>query len=44
MPQITFVRGKKGWVIFDCLVTAEAMRAAWELFQEHVGEGLSLTA
>jgi hypothetical protein len=23
------VRGKKGWVIFDCLVTADAMRA-WE--------------
>ncbi|TVS20904.1 MAG: MBL fold metallo-hydrolase [Planctomycetaceae bacterium] len=44
LAQTTFVRGKKGWIIFDCLVTAEAMRAAWELFQEHVGEGLPVTA
>jgi alkyl sulfatase BDS1-like metallo-beta-lactamase superfamily hydrolase len=44
LAQTTFVRGKKGWIIFDCLVTAEAMRAAWELFQEHVGEGQPVTA
>lgn len=44
LAQTTFVRGKKGWIIFDCLVTAEAMRAAWDLFQEHVGEGLPVTA
>ncbi|XZE18181.1 alkyl/aryl-sulfatase [Pirellulaceae bacterium SH449] len=44
LAQTTFIRGKKGWIIFDCLVTAEAMRAAWELFQEHVGEGLPVTA
>jgi alkyl sulfatase BDS1-like metallo-beta-lactamase superfamily hydrolase len=44
LAQTTFVRGKTGWIIFDCLVTAEAMRAAWELFQEHVGEGLPVTA
>ncbi len=44
LAQTTFIRGKKGWIIFNCLVTAEAMRAAWELFQEHVGEGLPVTA
>jgi alkyl sulfatase BDS1-like metallo-beta-lactamase superfamily hydrolase len=44
LAQTTFVRGKKGWIIFDCLITNEAMRAAWELFQEHVGEGLPVTA
>jgi alkyl sulfatase BDS1-like metallo-beta-lactamase superfamily hydrolase len=44
LAQTTFVRGKKGWIIFDCLVTNEAMRAAWDLFQEHVGEGLPVTA
>ncbi|MFN9903572.1 MAG: MBL fold metallo-hydrolase, partial [bacterium] len=30
--------------MFDCLVTAEAMRTAWKLFQEHKGEGLPVTA
>jgi len=44
LAQTTFVRGKKGWIIFDCLVTSEAMRAAWDLFQQHVGEGLPVTA
>ena len=44
LAQTTFVRGKTGWIVFDCLVTNEAMRAAWELFQEHVGEGLPVTA
>lgn len=44
LAQTTFVRGKAGWVVFDCLVTAEVMRAAWKLFQEHVGKGLPVTA
>jgi len=44
LAQTTFIRGKTGWIIFDCLVTNEAMRAAWDLFQEHVGEGLPVTA
>lgn len=44
LAQATFVRGKTGWIIFDCLVTAEVMRAAWKLFQEHVGEGLPVAA
>ena len=44
LAQTTFVRGKKGWIVFDCLVTNEAMRAAWKLFQQHKGEGLPVTA
>jgi alkyl sulfatase BDS1-like metallo-beta-lactamase superfamily hydrolase len=44
LSQATFVRGKTGWILFDVLTTAEPMRAAWELFQEHVGEGLPVKA
>lgn len=44
LAQASFVRGKTGWILFDVLVSAEAMRAAWALFQEHVGEGLPVTA
>ena len=44
LSDITFVRGKKGWIVFDPLVSAEPVRAAWKLFQEHKGEGLPVTA
>ena len=44
LSDITFVRGKTGWIVFDPLVSAEPVRAAWELFQKHVGEGLPVTA
>lgn len=44
LAQATFVRGESGWILFDVLTTTETMRAAWELFQEHVGEGLPVTA
>jgi len=44
LAQTTFIRGKKGWIIFDTLVTRELMRAAWGFFQEHVGKGLPVTA
>ena len=44
LAQTTFVRGKTGWIVFDCLVTADTMKAAWKLFQEHKGEGLPVTA
>jgi alkyl sulfatase BDS1-like metallo-beta-lactamase superfamily hydrolase len=44
LSDITFVRGKTGWIVFDPLISAEVVRAAWELFQEHVGEGLPVTA
>jgi len=44
LAQTTFIRGKTGWIVFDCLVTADVMRAAWKLFQEHKGEGLPVSA
>lgn len=44
LSDITFVRGLSGWIVFDPLVTKEVARAAWELFQEHVGEGLPVSA
>ena len=44
LSDLTFVRGKTGWIVFDPLVSAEPVRAAWKLFQEHVGEGLPVTA
>src|SRR5512134_1825458 len=40
LSDISFVRGRTGWVVIDPLVTAEVVRAAWKLFQEHVGKGL----
>lgn len=44
LSDITFVRGKTGWIVFDPLVTAEVVRAALKLFQEKVGGGLPITA
>lgn len=44
LSDISFVRGKTGWIVFDPLVSAEPVRAAWKLFQEHVGEGLPVSA
>jgi alkyl sulfatase BDS1-like metallo-beta-lactamase superfamily hydrolase len=44
LSDISSVRGKTGWIVFDPLVTAEVVRAAWKLFQEHVGEGLPVSA
>ena len=44
LSDITFVRGKTGWIVFDPLVSAEPVRAAWKLFQAKVGEGLPVTA
>lgn len=44
LSDLTFVRGKTGWIVFDPLVSAETARAAWTLFQEHVGEGLPISA
>ncbi|WP_258423699.1 alkyl/aryl-sulfatase [Aquiflexum gelatinilyticum] len=43
LSQITFIRGKKGWIAYDVLVSAETARAAWKLLQEHVGEGLPIS-
>ena len=44
LSDITFVRGSTGWIVFDPLISAEVVRAAWSLFQEHVGEGLPVSA
>lgn len=44
LSQMTMIRGTKGWVVFDCLMSTETARAGWELFQEHVGKGLPVTA
>jgi alkyl sulfatase BDS1-like metallo-beta-lactamase superfamily hydrolase len=44
LSDISFVRGKTGWIVFDPLVTKEVVRAAWKLFQEHVGNGLPVSA
>ncbi len=44
LSNITFVRGKTGWIAFDPMISAETVRAAWNLFQQHVGKGLPVTA
>ena len=44
LSDISFVRGKTGWIVFDPLVSREVVRAAWKLFQEHVGQGLPVSA
>lgn len=44
LSDISFVRGKTGWIVFDPLVTQEVVRAAWKLFQRHVGQGLPVSA
>jgi alkyl sulfatase BDS1-like metallo-beta-lactamase superfamily hydrolase len=44
ISNLTFARGKTGWIVFDPLISAETARAAWGLFQEHVGKGLPVSA
>jgi alkyl sulfatase BDS1-like metallo-beta-lactamase superfamily hydrolase len=44
LSDITFVRGKTGWIVFDPLVSKEPVRAAWKLFQQHVGQGRPVSA
>jgi alkyl sulfatase BDS1-like metallo-beta-lactamase superfamily hydrolase len=44
LSDISFVRGKTGWIVFDPLVSAETASATWKLFQEHVGNGLPVSA
>jgi len=38
LANMTFVRGKTGWIVFDPLTAAETARAAKELVDEHLGE------
>ena len=44
LANITFVRGRTGWIVFDVMITRETARAAWRLFQQHRGEGLPISA
>lgn len=44
LSDLTMVRGKTGWIVFDPLVSAETARAAWTLFQQHVGQGRPISA
>jgi alkyl sulfatase BDS1-like metallo-beta-lactamase superfamily hydrolase len=44
LSDVSFVRGRTGWIVIDPLLGTETARAAWKLFQEHVGEGLPITA
>ncbi|MFN3889544.1 MAG: alkyl/aryl-sulfatase [Beijerinckiaceae bacterium] len=44
LSQVSFVRGRTGWIVFDVAVTAEVVRAGWKLFQQHRGEGLPVSA
>ena len=37
LAQITFIKGKTGWIVFDPLTTLETSRAAKELVDEHLG-------
>jgi alkyl sulfatase BDS1-like metallo-beta-lactamase superfamily hydrolase len=37
LSNITFIRGKTGWIVFDPLVSAEPARAAYELISKHKG-------
>jgi alkyl sulfatase BDS1-like metallo-beta-lactamase superfamily hydrolase len=44
LADISFLRGKTGWIVIDPLTTAETARAALKLFQKHIGKGLPVTA
>jgi alkyl sulfatase BDS1-like metallo-beta-lactamase superfamily hydrolase len=44
LANVTFLRGRSGWIAFDVGTTIETARAAWTFFQEHVGDGLPITA
>jgi alkyl sulfatase BDS1-like metallo-beta-lactamase superfamily hydrolase len=44
LSDITFIRGKTGWIVFDPLVSAEPVRAATKLFREKVGGDLPIVA
>jgi alkyl sulfatase BDS1-like metallo-beta-lactamase superfamily hydrolase len=44
LVNMTFVRGRTGWIVFDPMTTTETARACWRLFQQHRGEGLPVSA
>ncbi len=38
LSNISFVRGEKGWIVFDPLISAETAKAAYELVSKHLGK------
>ncbi|HEV7264142.1 MAG TPA: MBL fold metallo-hydrolase [Falsiroseomonas sp.] len=44
LANITFIRGRTGWIVFDVMITSEVARAACRFFQQRRGEGLPITA
>ncbi len=44
LANMTFVRGRTGWIVVDPITTTETARASWELLQAHVGEGIPVSA
>ncbi len=44
LSQITFISGKRGWIVLDPLVSAETARAALDLLQKHVGHTVPETS
>ena len=44
LSDISFVRGKTGWIVIDPLTDGGNGSRGSELFQEHVGKGLPVTA
>jgi alkyl sulfatase BDS1-like metallo-beta-lactamase superfamily hydrolase len=38
LANITFIKGKTGWIVFDPLTAAETARAAKKLVDEHLGK------
>jgi alkyl sulfatase BDS1-like metallo-beta-lactamase superfamily hydrolase len=44
LANVTFVRGRTGWIVFDPLTSTETARAALTLFRRHVGGDLPVTA
>jgi len=38
LANISFVKGRKGWIVFDPLTAAETARAAYKLVTKHLGK------
>ena len=38
LSNITFVRGKTGWIVFDPLISIETAKAAYELVSQNLGK------
>ncbi|MDF0605790.1 MBL fold metallo-hydrolase [Neisseriaceae bacterium TC5R-5] len=43
IAEVTFIRGKTGWIVYDVNTNTETARAAWQLVQEKVGGGLPIS-